>query len=335
MKVATLVSIALSTVILSWLLFVAAELFKRENAPGHALADFYVQISDEAATALPDVVVRIDGKLVGKTNATGVVSKSAVTIGSAPAVIVSTDSASGNLAQKRSIRLNLPEYDVHKRPVFSVVLSLCLKFVVCEQDAFAIRTGLIASSVAADNRAAKVRASSYHFASVRPLESSDPTNAIIQELRKILEREPNIQNNAVAIVLDLGRVSLEGKEEMMRVVGRRAESTSIDHEIAFLFKKKSTARGTAQAIYDQLIQARPGFPGGSGRRWVTVSTSNYFRDSFEVYAGGVGGQVESFGRWRIQVPDSGRFWLTILDRGKLIKRKFFDVTAFPEINLDE
>ena len=122
---------------------------------------------------------------------------------------------------------------------------------------------------------------------------------------------------------------------MVRVTGKRKNSGSVDHEFAFLLPTADDPAALAKSIYSYLAEARPGQHVPQGRRLLRMTFPQGLNDSYEVYAGGIKGEIINIGSWNLAVPASGRFFLTVYNKGTVIKRKFFDARDAEHLDFEK
>jgi hypothetical protein len=326
MKTSTLLSIALSILGISWLMLAGSSRYTKNESEKVEVADFFITVVDEDGAPLRDYLARIDGKLAGRTNAAGMVSKSALGIGNLPTVVMTLQSTLNRYEKKREILFTLPEQpNTRERPVYSIAVALCIDFLACEDDSFRIDAGRKTPQVLARGKIKKALQSedSYEFSVHAAGDGSRKTAAVIRELRKQLEKhKPG--SSPVPVELKLSQTAGEKSERMIRVTGKRKNSGSVDHEFAFLLPTADDPADLAKSIFGYLAEARPGQHVPQGRRLVRMTFPQGLSDSYEVYAGGIKGEIVNIGSWNLAVPASGRFFLTVYNKGKVISRKFFD-----------
>lgn len=326
MKNSTLLCLALTILGVSWLMLAGSARFAHSDAEASRLADFFITVVDEDGAGLPGYLARIDGKLAGRTNTGGMVSKSAFGIGNVPTIVLSLQSTLNKFEKKREILFTLPEVaNTKTRPVYSIAVSLCLDFISCEDDSFTIEAGKTPPQLIARGKVKKAlqQADSYEFSLASAGDGSRLTASVIRELRQQLTKLKT-GTHPVKAEIRLAQVSYGAGERMIRVTGKRSDSGSVDHEFAFLIPGSDDAAAVAKTIAGFLADVRPGSHLPQGRRQITMSFPEGLSDSYEVYAGGIKGEIINIGSWNLTVPESGRFFLTIYNKGKVIKRKFFD-----------
>lgn len=331
MKITTLICAALTIMGVSWLLLAGAHRMQHSDSINNRIADIYISVTDDNNDPVSDYIVRIDGKILGKTNSNGMLAKTGLTIGNAPTITLSMRTMHAYEKSKETL-LTLPEYRREERPAFTITSSLCFDFLSCDDDLHQIELGKKLANTRKSLSVGPQSSDFYDFRLVKSPDHDKKLSNVIRGLDKLLRQNP-ATTKGIAMDVTFTRVESKRSGSMIKVTGRHPQSASVKGEFSFLLPLKDDQSAMSNEIARFLSNSHPNK--SKTGRMVKINFKEPLHDSYEVYAGGVAGNILSPLTWSLIVPESGRFFLTILQQGQVTVRKFFDVGASDLIEYEQ
>ena len=334
MKPASLIAATLVMMLTSWLSLTYAYRNKSVAAPRPSIANFNVYINDEEGRPVENYAVRLDGRPIGKTNRAGTLSKANIAIGNTQTVNVNVKSSEFHYDTPREALLELPEYPSTEAPHFTINVILCFDFVVCEEDRFNIALSPpIKSKTEEHSRQAGdlLTTNAYNFKLVRTADQGPKISTIISEIERMQKNRKTPTDGTPVNVL-FSYLNSDEHGQMLRVVGQKEDSTH--NEFALLLPFKPQLRDLAKEVSAYLADLSPKKSLASSRKTLKMKFQQPLSSNYEVYAGGFSGEPITPDSWNLAVPASGKFFLTIVKKGEIITRKFFDTGDAEQIEYD-
>ena len=119
------------------------------------------------------------------------------------------------------------------------------------------------------------------------------------------------------------------------MVGRSPKSESVENEFALLLPLKPQLQELAQEVALYLRDLTHTKDLARVRKSLKLKFPQPLSGSYEVYAGGFSGVPITADSWKLAVPTSGKFFLTVVKKGQIVARKFFYAGDAAQIEFDE
>ncbi len=337
MKPSSLIFATLTMMAMSWLMLTFAYRSQRVSALNPTTANFNVYINDEEGRPVANYAVRLDGRLIGKTNSGGTVSKEDIAIGNTSNITLNIKSVEFHYETPREAILDLPHYVDMDGPDFTITATLCFEFVTCEEDRFTIALSP-PSKPKAEQPARNpdlLTAKSYEFNFIRAANQGPKILTVISEIERIQKISKTGKVAGTPIDVLFSHISSDQHGQMLRIIGSNPKSDTAENEFALLLPLKPQLQALAHEVAAYLRDLTPEKNLVSARKSLKLRFQQPLNKSYEVYAGGFSGVPITPDSWNLAVPNSGKFFLTIVKKGQIVARKFYDAGDAAQIDFDE
>lgn len=335
MKALHLTIATLVMTLTSWLTLSHAYRIKKNSPQVPSTANFNVYINDEDGNAIPNYAVRLDGRYIGDTNNRGNVATTNLNIGNTQTIALNIKSKDVKYDSPKHAVLEIPVYSATESTDFTIKASLCLDYVTCDEDRFEIALSPPSNPKSEqDLKNKSLISSSYNFNLIRSIDHGPKISTLINEVEKIQTKKQPKNYTGVPVDVLFSHISSEKYGLMVRIVGRSKQAETTANQFAMLLPLKPQLQDLAQEIATYLSDLTPEKSMSMARKTLKLKFPQPLSNNYEVYAGVYSGEAITPDSWILAVPESGKFFLTILKQGQVVTRKFFDAGDASQIEFD-
>ncbi len=316
----------------SWLTLSYAYRIKKLSPQPLTAANFSVYINDEDGNAMSNYAVRLDGRYIGTTNSRGNVVTTNLNIGNTQTIALNIKSKDVKYDSPRHAVLEIPVHSASESTDFTIKAALCLDYVTCDEDRFEI--ALSPPSIPKSEQDLSKNLLVYNFNLIRSDSHGPKISTLINEVEKIQRKKQSKNHVGVPVDVLFSHISSDKHGLMVHIVGRSKQAETTVNQFALLLPLKPQLQDLAKEIASYLSDLTPERSVSLARKTIKLKFSQPLSSNYEVYAGGISGEAITRDSWILAVPESGKFFLTILKQGQVVTRKFFDAGNASQIEFD-
>ncbi len=332
MKALHLTIATLVITLTSWLTLSYAYRTKKFSSETLTAANFSVYINDEDGNAMSNYAVRLDGRYIGTTNSRGNVVTTNLNIGNTQTIALNIKSKDIKYESPRHEVLEIPVHSASESTDFTIKVKLCLDYVICDEDRFEIALSPPSNPKSEQDLSKNLLV--YNFNLIRSDSHGPKISTLIDEVEKIQRKKQTKHHVEVPVDVLFSHISSDKHGLMVHIVGRSKQAETTVNQFALLLPLKPQLQDLAKEIASYLSDLSPEKSVSLARKTIKLKFSQPLSSNYEVYAGGFSGEAITRDSWILAVPESGKFFLTILKQGQVVTRKFFDAGNASQIEFD-